>query len=241
MNHVSLSWQCNLIQILTSYTNKYEQMSNTNQQLDEIFQNFVQIYSNKFQQKEFEQTLISQKILKLSQEKMQQEQLLQTQGQILDSIREQRERLLQKLDEREQEQTRIEKVLESSNKRESEQHKFEDLQDGILMCKEKCVLLQEENIEFTKLASSLRQENDQLKIRYSQVRQTYDNNLLTLNELQQHGLNLNYRMMKFTKIIKDLVQLNQCGISQSRKTKLENFVSNYSQLEDTCITQLNSF
>ncbi|CAD8209365.1 unnamed protein product [Paramecium pentaurelia] len=164
---------------------------------------------------------------------MQQEQLLQTQGFTLDQIKEQRDQLLLRLDQRESELLRIEKFLESSNKRQQNQNQFEDLQDGILMCKEKCVLLQEENIEFTKMAHCLKQQNDQLKSRYSIVRQMYDNNLSTLNELQQHGLNINYRMMKQIKIIKDLGQLNQNVMNQSRKSKLEKYVSNYSQLEDT--------
>ncbi|CAD8101102.1 unnamed protein product [Paramecium primaurelia] len=198
-------------------------MNNSDQQKEQIFKQFIKIYSNRFQQKEFQHTLFSSQILIISQEIIQQEQLLQTQIVSLDQIKEQREQLLQKLDQKESELSRIEKLIESNNKREQNQHQFEDLQDGILMCKEKCVMLQEENLEFNKMAGSLRQQNDQLKIRYSQARLNYDNNLSTLNELQQYGLNLNYRIMKQIKIIKDLGQLNHCGINQNRKSKLENF------------------
>ncbi|CAD8212528.1 unnamed protein product [Paramecium octaurelia] len=241
MNHITLSWQQNLVQILTQYNCKDDQISNSNKQLEELFQEFIRIYTKRMQQREFQHNLITSRILIISQERIQQEQLLQTQGFTLDQIKEQREQLLLRLDQRESEQQRLEKFLESGNKTVQSQNQYEDLQDGILMCKEKCQLLQQENIEFTKLAHSLKQQNDQLKSRYSKLREQYDNNLSTLNELQQQGLNLNYRMMKQIKIIKDLGQLNQIGASQNRKSKLENYVSNYSQLEDTCITQLNSF
>ncbi|CAK62825.1 unnamed protein product (macronuclear) [Paramecium tetraurelia] len=250
MNHITLSWQQNLVQILTQYNCKNDQISNSNKPLEEIFQEFIKNYIKRTQQREFQHNLITSRILIISQERMQQEQLLQTQGFRVDQIKEQRQQLLQRLDQRESELQRIEKVLENGNTRKLSQNQFEDLQDGIEMCKEKLQLLQQENIEFTKLAHSLKQQNDQLKSRYSnvntvlihvQAREMYDKNLSTLNELQQQGLNLNYRMMKQIKITKDLGQLNQIGASQTRKSKFENFVSNYSQLEDTCITQLNSF
>ncbi|CAD8185310.1 unnamed protein product [Paramecium octaurelia] len=224
MNHLSLSQQQDLVQLLTIYISKHEQIQNSNQSLDEMLKQFIKIYSRRFQQNEYQNTLISSQVLISSQKIMQEKPQLQSKIIILDQLKESREQVLLKLDQREQEQSKLEKVLASLNKKESIQHQFEDLNDGIQMCEEKCVLLQEENLEFTKIADSLRQQNEQLKRRYSKARSTYDNNISTLNELQKHGMNLNYRINKSLKIIKDLGLLNQSGtVSQNRNNRLENF------------------
>ncbi|CAK57347.1 unnamed protein product (macronuclear) [Paramecium tetraurelia] len=170
MNHLSLSQQHELVQLLTIYNNKHGQIHNSNQSFDEMLKQFIKIYSSRFQQNENQKTLISSQVLISSQEIMQKESQQQSKIANLDRLKEQREQLLLKLDQREQELSKIEKLIESLNKKESIQHQFEDLNDGIQMCKEKCALLQEENREFTKIAESLRQQNDQLKCRYSKVK-----------------------------------------------------------------------
>ncbi|CAK87795.1 unnamed protein product (macronuclear) [Paramecium tetraurelia] len=162
----------------------------------------------------------------------------------ISSIHKQRDKLNEDIISKENELNLIDKQMKSIKISSPVNQQFQELIEGITMCKEKCDYLEEENQDFKKILIYEMKKNSELKQHYQNVRERYDQNLIKLQTLEQKGLEINQRMMKQLKIINDLrffikSQRNDAfqQITPRKRTFNDQFMSAQYSLEDTRIIQ----
>ncbi|CAD8171896.1 unnamed protein product [Paramecium octaurelia] len=247
---VSLQNQVQLNQILERIRNYLSKASKQGQNpcyehmnSEQLMQAFFEIYFQK--QQEHQQLRSNLKVNQVGNHINQLEYKINHLQDNISSIHKQRDKLNEDIISKENELNLIDKQMKSIKISSPVNQQFQELIEGITMCKEKCDYLEEENQDFKKILIYEKKKNSELKQHYQNVRERYDQNLIKLQTLEQKGLEINQKMMKQLKIINDLrffikSQRNDAfqQITPRKRTFNEQFMSAQYSLEDTRIKQL---
>ncbi|CAD8191863.1 unnamed protein product [Paramecium pentaurelia] len=242
---VSLKNQGQFNQILDRIRNYLNRVSKPDQcliyehmNLDQLMKAFFEIYFQK--QQEHQQLRCNQKINNVGNHINQLEYQINHLQDNISSIHKQRDKLNEDIILKENELNCIDKQMKSIKISSPMTQQFQELIEGITMCKEKCDYLEEENQDFKKILIYERKKNNELKQHYQIVRDKYDQNLIKLQNLEQNGFEINQKMMKQLKIINDLrffikSQRNDAfqQITPRKRTFNEQLISAQYSLEDT--------
>ncbi|CAD8114444.1 unnamed protein product [Paramecium sonneborni] len=232
-----------LQEYLSRVSKRHQGHQNEHKNLEQQMQAFLEIYFQK--QQEHQQLSCNQKINFYGNNINQLEYQINDLQDNIRSINKQREKVNEDIIQKENELISIDKRMNTIKISSSMNQQFEELIEGISMCKEKCDYLEEENQDFKKILIYERKKNSDLKQHYQIVRERYDQNLIRLQSLEQNGLEINQRMMKQLKIINDLRLFIKSQnsetfqqISPRKRTINQQLISAQYSLEDTCIQQL---
>ncbi|CAD8196088.1 unnamed protein product [Paramecium pentaurelia] len=235
MNEICLTQNHHIFQILYQYLQKHG-MNISNSQMTKLFELFIQTYESTYQRKEIRIVQLNSKIFQITQDLNNYQNNIERQYQVIKNIKNKREKLHFDLDIKESHLHQIEISINQIKTYPSITQKICDLKEGIRICRERYLLLKEENEEFYKIQTSLTQQKQQLKNRYKFVQDQIQTNLKFYDELKDNSINLNQRLIKQLKTVTELFQLNH---KRTINQKYTNIDKNPIDIDDTSILFIN--
>ncbi|CAD8128208.1 unnamed protein product [Paramecium sonneborni] len=211
-----------LTQQILDYLNYYTTYIPNYNDLKSLSREFIQQYSNRKQMLQTKLNLSNIKQLDISTKIEHSQQQNLTYHTQFAQLQQSQEQIIQQIDNKQAELVQLEK-RQSFKKPYSKQQKLLELVEGLEICENTLETVKSEFNENHKIIEWESSLNQQLKQTYDKLQKQNEENIQTINQLNQSMSNNNKKIIKLLQLISDLRQMivNQKSTNQSNQFPLQ--------------------